>query len=120
MHDIRESREQIHDDDTESAAHIRLREDHSNSDAAALLIMMCGGTPCIPAAGIVYRFPTTLNRDEVLILVRSTMGWTIAEPFDGLPWLPGEPEARYAESPGSGGVFDSHLREKVREVALHG
>ncbi len=75
-----------------SAAHILLQPDHPDIDAAARLLTMQGGSRCLMAAAIVYQFPTALNRDAVLELLRSKMGWTVAEPFDGDPWLPsGDP-----------------------------
>jgi hypothetical protein len=74
---------------------IRLSEDHPSYRRAARLPADLGGRREDEAVGIVYRFRTSPERDHALEVARSNMGWMVACPFDGRPWLPGDPAARY-------------------------
>ena len=66
--------------------HIRLQVDHPAWQQAARLLGSLGGRRILPAAGTVYRFLTTPTRDQALALVRSKLGWTVAEAPSRLGW----------------------------------
>jgi hypothetical protein len=76
--------------------YIRLRADHPSHYRAARLLRSLGGRPCSEAEGLVFEFLTMPARDEALRLVRCEMGWSVASPFGGRPWLPGAPLDRWA------------------------
>jgi hypothetical protein len=75
--------------------HIRLRADHPSRHRAARLLVSLGGKQCPGTEGLVFKFITTPAQDKALGLVRSKMGWSVASAFDGSPWLPGDPAARW-------------------------
>jgi hypothetical protein len=43
----------------------------------------------------VFHFPTSEERDFALDLVRRSFGYTVASPFDGIPWVANDPASRY-------------------------
>jgi hypothetical protein len=65
---------------------IRLRATHPSHYRAARLLSSLGGSRCLSAPELSYRFVTPAARDEALRLVRRTMGWSVASPFDGGRW----------------------------------
>jgi hypothetical protein len=64
------------------AACIRVDIGHWDWDRAAALLEAMGGQRALPAGGTVFRFLTSLTRDNALRLVQSKYGTTVARPFD--------------------------------------
>jgi hypothetical protein len=69
--------------------HICLRADHPGFFGAALLMGTLGGQRCCTAVGVVFRFRTSPSRDDALDVLRSKMGWTVADPYEGPSLLAG-------------------------------
>ena len=91
MFDAAGSLDQMRGQGVGSGPHIRLQVDHPAWQRAARLLESLGGRRVLPAAGTVYRFLTIPTRDQALGLIRSKLGWTVAEPFDGSLRWPGDP-----------------------------
>ncbi len=68
---------------------IRLHDEHWSSCRALMLLESLGGHRCLKEEGTVYRFLTGVARDQALELVRRKFGWSVADPHDAGPWLPG-------------------------------
>ena len=75
--------------------HIRLRTDHISFHLAYRMLSGCRGSELCEVPGSVFRFPTSHERDFALRLVRKKLGYTIASPFDGIPWVANDPAAQY-------------------------
>ena len=71
-----------------NAACIRLNDDHRDWCRAVLLLEAAGGQRDVYAVGGVYRFITSVARDDALRLMRSRFGSTAATAFDRHPRLP--------------------------------
>ena len=96
-----------HRDDFGDGPYVRLDVAHRASYRAARLLEVLGGRHVPTAAGMVYGFVATPARDEALRLVRTKLSWTVADPFDGHPRLPGDPTARRLDGPSIETVFIS-------------
>src|SRR5437868_1481279 len=79
MFDVVGSLERMQGDGLGRGPHIRLRVDHPAWQQAARLLEALGGRRVLPAAGTVYGFLTTPAGENAL--VRSKLGWTVAEAF---------------------------------------
>jgi hypothetical protein len=76
------------------AYYIRLNLDHPDLHQARGLLSACGACEVVEATEMVHRFMTMVGRDSALDLVRRTIGYTVANSFDGHPWLRGEQARR--------------------------
>lgn len=74
---------------------IRLRANHSSYARAVKLLATLAGRRFIPAAGMVCASENAAERDAALDQARRQLGWTVGTSFDGRPWLPGDPGARW-------------------------
>jgi hypothetical protein len=95
MFDVTGSLDRVQGEELGWGPHIRLRADHPSHHRAARLLVSLGGNQCPGTEGLVFRFITTPAQAEALGLARSQMGWSVASAFDGSPWLPSDPAARW-------------------------